>query len=89
MKNKWNSIQSVIVSVLILLIFSYIVIDMFLTKPRLEKEVNEVKNQYVELSSFLDKKIPQIDSTFKNHAFQIKREKEEMDTLKTQFNNIK
>jgi hypothetical protein len=89
MEKKWKSPQSIIVTLLILLIFSYMVIDFTLTKPKIEKEIKDVKHQYIQLSDFLNKKIPEIDSTFKIHAGQIKQQKQEMDTLKIKLDRIK
>lgn len=89
MEKKWKSPQTAIIIALILLIFCYIIIDIVHSKPKLEKEVQEVRKQYVELSSFLDKKIPEIDSTFKIHAAQLKIQKESMDTLKSELANLR
>ena len=87
MSTNWKSPQSIIITVLILIIFSYMIVDAAFSKPRLEKEVKEVKNKYIELSTYLDKKIPEIDSTFKIHASEIKQQKAEMDTLKSELTN--
>jgi hypothetical protein len=86
---KWGSTQTFIVIAAILIIFSYIVVDVFLTKPKIVNELTEVKTQYKELSTFLDKKIPEIDSTFKEHAFQIKQQKDQMDVLEETFKDLK
>jgi len=88
MEKHWKSPQAMIVGILIALIFCYIIIDLVFTKPKIEKDVKDVRNKYVELSTFLDKKIPEIDSTFKTQALQIKQQKDQMDTLKYAFKKL-
>jgi len=61
---------------------------MFITKPELKKEMSDVKIQYKELSTFLDKKIPEIDSTFRLQSTQIVETKEEMVNLKNTFEKL-
>ena len=78
---KWNTPQAIIVLSVIVVILAYIVVDVFVTKPRIESYLIEVKSEYVELSTFLDKKIPAIDSTFKNHANQLTTQKSQIDTI--------
>jgi hypothetical protein len=89
MENKWKTPQSIITIMIILLIFVYIAIDSFSTKPKIKKDLNEVKVQYKELSTFLDKKIPEIDSTFVEHAKQINEQKEQIGELNKTFGDLK
>lgn len=86
---KWKSPQALIVLALIVLIFVYIGYDALSAKPKLEKDIVEVKNQYVELSSYIEAKIPEIDSTFKEHAEQIEQTKLSMNDLRKTFNGFK
>lgn len=81
MEKKWNNSQSVIVISIIVVIFLYILFDAFMNKPHMRKDINDIKMEYTELSKFLDEKIPEIDSTFKDHAIQLQEQKEQMDTL--------
>ena len=81
MEKKWKNPQSFIIALLIAVIFAYMLIDTFISKPQLKKDITEVKMQYSQLSSFLEQKIPEIDSTFVLQAQQIKEQKEQMDTL--------
>jgi len=85
MKNNWKSLQSLIISILIILIISYIIIDITLTKPKIINNVNSVKKQYAELSAYLDKKIPEIDTAIKSQALQLKQQKEQINILKIQL----
>ncbi len=88
-KKKWKSPQAIIVLTLIVLIFIYIGFDIISTKPKLKKDITNVKNQYVELSSYIEMKIPQIDSTFREHADQIEQTKTSMNDLRLSFNGLK
>jgi peptidoglycan hydrolase CwlO-like protein len=87
-KKKWYSPQAVIVLLIIVSIFAYICLDVFYTKPEIKRKVYNVENQYKELSTFLDKKIPEIDSTFKEHATQIDQTKEQMTSLEKTFESL-
>jgi len=81
--NKWKSPQAIIVIILIFFIFLYIAIDMAKVKPKINRDIKEVKKDYIELSGYLDKKLPEIDSVLKMQAFQISRQGEEIDSLNT------
>lgn len=80
-RKKWKSPQAIIVMALILLIFSYIGIDMAKTKPQIKADLKEVKAEYVELSGFLDQKLPEIDSTLRIQADQISNQGAQIDSL--------
>ena len=80
-KKKWFSSQAIIVMTIIAVIFIYIAVDVFYTKPQMNKALIEVKGQYVELADYLDEKIPEIDSTFREHATQIETQRQEIDVL--------
>jgi len=81
--NKWKSPQAIIVIILIFFIFLYIAIDMAKVKPKINRDIREVRKDYIELSGYLDKKLPEIDSVLKMQAFQISRQGEEIDSLNT------
>lgn len=80
-RKKWKSPQAIIVMSLIFLIFLYIGIDLAKVKPKIRKDFKEVKREYTELSGFLDRKIPEIDSTLRIQATQITRQGEGIDSL--------
>lgn len=88
-KKKWTSPQAIIVMLVIVCIFAYITVDAFLTKPQIKKDLNDVKGQYIELSTFLDEKVPEIDSTFKEHAKQIQQQEGQITVLKDAFDGIR
>jgi len=88
-KKKWRSPQSIIVIAIIVVIFTYIGLDFFLTKPQIKNDLIEVKGQYVELSTFLDAKIPEIDSTFRDHAEQINQQKGQITVLQSTLSDLK
>jgi cob(I)alamin adenosyltransferase len=80
-RKKWKSPQAIIVMALILLIFAYIGFDMAKTKPQIRSDLKEVKAGYVELSGYLDTKLPEIDSTLRIQADQISRQGSQIDSL--------
>jgi len=87
-KKKWSTPQAIIVMIIIFIIFAYIGVDAFRTKPQIKRDLIEVKGQYVELSDFLDSKVPEIDSTFKEHAQQISDQKEQINILQGTFSEL-
>jgi flagellar biosynthesis protein FlhB len=80
-KSNWKSPQAIIVMAIIFVIFAYIAFDLFSAKPKMKSELKEVKGQYKELSVFLDEKIPEIDSTFREHATQIQQQRGQINVL--------
>lgn len=88
MKKKWKSPQALIVIAIIIIIFVYIFIDMFHTNPQFKNEMKDMKGQYVELSNFLDIKVPIIDSTFKEHAVQINNQKLQINVIDSTLKHL-
>lgn len=88
-KKKWTSPQSLIIIAIVLLIFTYIGIDLGQTKPQIRKNLKEVKQEYVELSNFLDKKVPEIDSTLKIQAKQISNQGKDINFLNDRVKNLR
>ncbi len=87
-KAKWSSPQSLIIAIIIVLILAYMAVDAFKTKPYIKQEVENVKVQYKELSIFLDKKIPEIDSTLKDQGGKIINQTQDIEELKTSIIQI-
>lgn len=87
-RKNWASSQSLIIMAVILLIFVYIGIDMGQTKPRIKNDLKEVKKEYVELSTFLDKKVPEIDSTLRIQAKQISSQGEDINFLNDKLKDL-
>jgi len=87
--SKWKTPQAIIVMAIIAVIFAYIAVDAFISKPKMRNEIKDVKGEYVELSTFLDQKIPEIDSTFKEHATQIKQQKSQITVLQETLGELK
>jgi len=87
-KAKWSSPQSLIIAIIIVLIMAYMAVDAFKTKPYIKQEVENVKIQYKELSVYLDKKIPEIDSTLKDQGGKIIDQTKDIEDLKTSINQI-
>ena len=87
-KAKRFSPQSLIIAIIIVLIMAYMAVDAFKTKPYIKQEVENVKIQYKELSVYLDKKIPEIDSTLKDQGGKIIDQTKDIEDLKTSINQI-
>lgn len=81
MKKSWKSPQALIVIALIAVIFTYIAVDISLTKPQMKSDILEIKNEYLELSGYLDEKLPEIDSTLRIQAEQISNQGSQIDSL--------
>jgi cob(I)alamin adenosyltransferase len=73
---------------IVLLIFLYIVIDVVKTKPEIKRDIIEVKKEYLELSGFLDTKIPEIDSTLRIQSEQISKQSEDINSLNSKVKTI-
>jgi len=87
-RKKWSSPQSLIIMAIVLLIFVYIGIDLGQTKPQIKQDLKEVKQEYVELSNFLDKKVPEIDSTLKVQAEQISSQGKDINFLNEKVKDL-
>lgn len=87
-KKKWASPQALIVIAIVLLIFVYIGIDMAKTKPAIKADIKEVKENYIELSGFLDEKLPEIDSTLEIQAQQIAKQGGDIGILNYRLQNM-
>jgi len=87
-KGKWKSPQAIIILAIVILLFLYIGIDIAKTRPAIKKDLREVKSEYVNLSEFLDKKIPEIDSTLRTQADQISKQSEDINSLNSKFRGL-
>jgi hypothetical protein len=87
-KAKWTSPQSLIIALIVVLIMAYIGIDAFKTKPYIKQEVEMVKIQYDSLSKYLNKKLPEIDSTLKEHGNKIIEQTTDIEGLKTSIDKL-
>lgn len=82
-KSKWTSTQSLIIISIIITLFTYIWVDYFIVKPKIEKNVEKIRENFLELSSFLDTKFPLLDSILIEQSAQLKKQNEELDKLKS------
>jgi predicted PurR-regulated permease PerM len=81
-KKKWRNPQALLIMAIIFVLFLYMGIDSFKTNPEIKVQVDSVKTEYRQLSKFLDRKIPEIDSTLKIQANQINNQTQDIDSLK-------
>ena len=87
-KRKWGNPQALIIIAIIIVLFLYIGVDSFKTTPVIRAQVDSVKVEYKNLSKFLDKKMPEIDSTLILQASQIKKQTTEIEGLRSSINKI-
>jgi cytoskeletal protein RodZ len=87
-KSKWVSPQSLIVILIVVLIMAYIGVDAFKTKPFIKQEVEMVKMQYDSLSRYLNEKLPEIDSTLKEHSSKIIKQTTDIEGLKISIDEL-
>jgi cob(I)alamin adenosyltransferase len=87
-RKKWKSPQAIIIMAIVILLFLYIGIDIAKTKPAIRNDLQEIKKEYVDLSKFLDKKMPEIDSTLRIQADQISKQSEDISTLNSKFQDL-
>jgi len=87
-KKKWGSPQALLIIAIIFVLFLYMGIDSFKTNPEIRVQVDSVKTEYRQLSKFLDKKIPEIDSTLKIQASQINTQTSDIESLKTSLTKV-
>lgn len=87
-KKKWTTPQALIIMAIVLLIFVYIGIDMGKIKPGIKADLKEIKKEYVELSQFLDQKIPEIDSTLRIQADQISNYGKDISSLNKRVSEL-
>lgn len=85
---KWKNPQAIIILSIILTLFLYIGIDFLRVTPVIKADLDSVKVEYRDLSKFLDRKIPEIDSALKVQATQITEQTKDIDSLKTSINNV-
>lgn len=87
-KSKWSSPQSLLITLIVVLIMAYIAVDAFKTKPYIKQQVETVKMQYDSLSNYLNQKLPEIDSTLKEHGNKIIEQTTDIEGLKTSIDKL-
>lgn len=87
-RKKWNSPQSFLVMVIIILIFTYITIDIAMTRPKIKSDINQVKEDYFELSGYVNSKIPEIDSALRIQEDQLREQGQDINTLNQRVKNL-
>ena len=72
------NLPSILFSLATLIILSYIVIDIFITKPEFKQRVDNVAYSFDSLTVFLTAKLPEIDSALYIHTQQIADQNEQL-----------
>lgn len=82
MKKEKAKIKVTWPSFIIVMILAYLIIqvsiDAFIVKPKVNSKVNKVTEEYYDLKTHLDIKIPEIDSTLDEHTRQIKEQNKKL-----------
>jgi hypothetical protein len=60
---KYIKLPSLIIIVIVILIMSYICYDFFIYSPKYRHKIDNITEEVNKLKKYLDKKIPEIDST--------------------------
>ncbi len=81
----WHSLQSILIFLVVISIFSYIAIDFFIIKPDYINKIEHVKNEYKELNQYLEEKIPEIDNQLSIHKEQLRKQDEILKSLQNQI----
>lgn len=80
MKNQTSTkkikAQVITVITIIVIIFGYITYDFFFKTPKIDSKVETVRQQVNELKTYLDQKIPSIDTAIIRQNEQLKQLKE-------------
>ena len=80
---SWKSFQSILVIFIIILIFVYIGFDALIFRPKITNEITSIKTKYERLIEY---KIPEIDSTLKNHTITLEDQTQKLNDLNKELN---
>lgn len=83
------SLPSLILSLVIIFLIGYAVIDATFNTPKINQKVEEVSEEFDSLKVYLDTKIPEIDEALILHDIQIKRQEEQLKRLHKLTESIK
>jgi hypothetical protein len=72
---------SIILSLVLIGMLTYIIIDGFKTKPQFKENVNHITNNFDSFSRFVTSKLPEIDSALYIHTEQIADQNEQLNEL--------
>jgi len=77
-----SKLNTIIVSVIVIFIFSYIVFDYFVIKQKIENKIMIVNEKFDSLQIYLNNKLPAIDNAIKIQEQQVKDLQEIKNTVK-------
>jgi len=86
-KNK-NFFQFIPI-IIIIILFIYAVIDASYTQPKNKKKIDSVSTEFVKLQTYLDNKIPKIDSFLIDHTIKINEQNKELKKISNISKRIK
>ena len=75
--------------VISIILLTYMAVDAFSIKPTINKKISKVSVEFVQLKTFLDAKLPQIDSALILHTRQIEYQTEQLEELNELTSMIK
>lgn len=80
-KNTWLSSHSLFIVAIIMLMFTYMLCDVFLFKPQYKQHVVELKSKYDSLQIYVDQKFPELDSILEIHSKELSEQSKQIDEL--------
>ena len=80
---KEKKFTGIIMIVIAIILLSYTALDAFKIRPGIKKQVEHVSYEFVQLKTYLDTKIPEIDSVLIIHTRQIEEQNSQLKELNT------
>jgi len=78
-----------IVTIVIIVLLGYAIVDASISKPKIHEKVEHVSNEFDSLKIFLDAKLPEIDKALIMHTEQIERQNEQLERLNELAESLK
>lgn len=81
MKEKKFNLTGVLIIVVAIILLVYTGYDAFKVRPEIKQRVDTVTTEFHELKTYLDAKLPEIDSVLVVHTNQIKEQNQQLNEL--------
>ena len=77
-KITWSSF---LIAMILAILFGYAIIDAAICKPKFQEKVDYVTTEFDSLKTYLDKKLPEMESAIIVHTEQIEKQNEQLEKL--------